>query len=48
MNTQLNNETGEWEEAIPEPYYYGLIEFLWKRVTLWRDGYGRKAQWVGW
>lgn len=46
MNQQLNKETGAWEEAVPEPYYYGLLQFLWKRVTGWRDGYGRKAQYI--
>lgn len=40
---QQNPETGEWEPAIPLPYYYGLIFWLWKRVTGWRDEYGRKA-----
>lgn len=45
---QLNPETGEWEEAIPLPYYYGLVQFLWKRLTGWRDNYGRKAQFIGW
>ncbi len=35
------------EEVVPEPYYYGLLEFLWKRFTGWEDSYGRKAQFIG-
>ena len=38
------NADGTWSPAIPEPYYYGLIPWLWKRLTGWRDEYGRKAQ----
>ena len=34
---------GEWYPAIPEPYPHGLFSFLWKRLTGWRDAYGRKA-----
>lgn len=41
--TQQNPVTGEWEEAIPLPFYYGLIPWLWLRLTGWRDEYGRKA-----
>jgi hypothetical protein len=41
---QFNTETGQWEEAIPLPYYYGLFPWIWKRLTGWRDEYGRKAQ----
>lgn len=37
-------ETGEWNEAIPEPYYYGFFPWLLKRATGYRDEYGRKAQ----
>ena len=43
MNSQ-QNENGEWVEAVPLPYYYGLFPWLWKRLTGWRDQYGRKAQ----
>lgn len=30
--------------AVPEPYYWGLFSWMWKRLTGWRDQYGRKAQ----
>ena len=39
----LNPATGRWEEAIPEPFSYGLFPWLWRRLTGWRDAYGRKA-----
>lgn len=42
--SKLNNETGQWEPAIPEPYYWGLPPWLWQRVTGYRDAYGRKAR----
>jgi len=45
---QLNPATGEWEETTPEPYYFGLVPFLWKRVIGWRDKQERKAQFIGW
>lgn len=32
-----------WEPAIPEPFSYGLFPWLWRRLTGWRDEYGRKA-----
>ena len=38
------NDDGTWSEAIPMPFYYGLFPWLWKRLTGWRDEYGRKAQ----
>lgn len=44
-------ETGEWVPAIPLPYPHGLIPWLWKRLTGWRDEYGRKAHlwtWGNW
>lgn len=41
---QFNPATGEWEPAIPAPMYWGLVPWLWKRLTGWRDQYGRKAQ----
>lgn len=44
MTEQFNSETGLWEPAIPEPFYWGLFPWLWKRMTGYRDEYGRKAQ----
>lgn len=41
---QLNPETGLWERAVPMPFYWGLFPWIWKRMTGWRDEYGRKAQ----
>jgi hypothetical protein len=34
--------------AIPEPFYYGFLPWLWKRLTGWRDAYGRPAQRMTW
>jgi hypothetical protein len=46
---QLNPHTGQWEPAIPMPYSYRLLPWLWKRLTGWRDAYGRKADlWKPW
>ena len=42
--SQYNPETGRWEPVIPLPYYYGLLPWAWKRLTGWRDEYGRKAE----
>lgn len=43
------NEAGEWEQAIPMQYSYRLLPWLWKRLTGWRDAYGRKADlWKPW
>lgn len=39
----LNPLTGRWETATPEPFSYGLFPWLWRRLTGWRDEYGRKA-----
>lgn len=39
-----NRETGQWEKAIPSPYYHGIFRWLWLRLTGYRDAYGRKAQ----
>ncbi len=39
---------GRWEPAVPLPFYYGLLPWLWKRLTGWRDSYGRPAQFLGW
>lgn len=44
----LSFENGKWVKTIPEPYYYGLVSFLYKRLTFWRDSHGRKAQFIGW
>ncbi len=40
---RVRGDDGNWYPAIPEPYYWGLLPFLWKRLTGWRDPYGRKA-----
>jgi len=42
------NPDGTWSEAIPLPFYYSLIPFLWLRLTGYKDNYGRKAQFIGW
>lgn len=42
----VETENG-WVEVIPEPFHWGLIPFLWKRLTGYRDAYGRKAQFIG-
>ena len=42
--TTLNQETGRWEKAIPEPYSWPLLPWAWRRLIGWRDEYGRKAQ----
>jgi len=39
-----NKSTGKWTPATPEPYAFGLISWAWKRLTGWRDAYGRKAK----
>jgi len=41
--TWLNNQTGQWEPAIPLPYYHSLFPWLWLRLIGYRDDYGRKA-----
>lgn len=44
-NPQSYNETkGQWEDAIPEPFYFGLFPWIKRRLTGWRDEHGRKAQ----
>ncbi|NNH59462.1 hypothetical protein HLI01_22260 [Rhizobium laguerreae] len=40
----FNNQSGEWEPAIPCPYYHALLPWLWLRLTGYRDAYGRPAQ----
>lgn len=42
------NEHGEYVPAIPEPFYYGLFPWIYRRLTGYRDEYGRKAQFIGW
>lgn len=37
-----------WPEAIPEPFYWGLIPWIYRRLTGWRDEYGRKAKLMPW
>ncbi len=44
MCQKRNPDTGRWEAAIPEPFYYGLFMWAWLRLTGWRDYYGRPAQ----
>ena len=46
-DSSFNKETGQWDEAIPLPFYYGLLPFLWLRLTRYRDSYGRKATFIG-
>lgn len=40
----FNQETGRYEDCVPEPFFYGFIPWLWLRLTGWRDEHGRKAQ----
>ncbi|MDP1702621.1 MAG: hypothetical protein Q8L53_16915 [Aestuariivirga sp.] len=44
MMYQFNQQTGKFEPAVPEPFYWGLLPWIWKRLTGYRDQYGRKAQ----
>lgn len=47
-NIKWNKEIGEWEPAVPLPYF-PFFPWLWKRLTGWRDSEGRKAELVwGW
>jgi|GEM_PF-7134346 len=46
MNSQQNKE-GSWEPAIPLPYYYKLLPFIFKKLTRWRDEYNRPAHFIG-
>lgn len=41
---QFDTETGLWVEEIPLPYYHMLFPWAYRRMTGWRDSYGRKAQ----
>lgn len=45
---QFNPETGQWEPSIPEPFAWGFFAWAWKRITGWRDEYGRKAELLPW
>ena len=45
MNTEYKD--GRYVEAVPLPYYWGLIPFLWKYLTGWRDSYGRGPAFIG-
>jgi hypothetical protein len=38
----------EYIDNLPLPFYWGLIPWLYRRLTGWRDEYGRKAQFIGW
>lgn len=42
-SVSTQDASGRWVEAIPEPFYWGLIPWIWKRLTGYRDAYGRKA-----
>lgn len=39
---------GQLVLALPEPFSWGLLPWLWRRLTGWRDQYGRSAQFIGW
>jgi hypothetical protein len=39
-----DTELGAWVESVPSPFYWGLFPWIWKRLTGYRDAYGRKAQ----
>lgn len=41
---QFNETTGLWEEAIPVRYPAPLLEWIWLRLTGWRDHWGRKPE----
>jgi len=50
MIRQYNTATEQWETVLPLPYYHSIIPGMWKRLTGWRDEYGRKAAitWAFW
>lgn len=33
---------------LPCQFYWGLLPYVWKRLTGWRDEYNRPAQFIGW
>ncbi len=39
-----DDTAGQWVDATPEPFYWGLFPWIWLRLTGWRDEYGRKDQ----
>ena len=43
-----NVSSSDGKPALPLPFYYGLIPWAWKRITRWRDSYGRKAHLIRW
>jgi len=48
MNTNCKKYiNGKWVDVIPLPFYWGLFPFIYKRITGWRDEYGRKAMFIG-
>jgi len=47
-DNQVRNPDCTWSEVIPEPIHWGLLPWLWKRLTGWRDEYGRPAQRLTW
>jgi hypothetical protein len=44
LEIQTYRHNGATFAILPEPFYFGLIPWAWKRLTRWRDPYGRKAQ----
>ncbi len=46
-STVMQLPDGRIVPAVPLPFSYGLFPWLWKRLTGWRDQYGRKAH-LGW
>lgn len=43
-NQSFNAVTGRWEDAVPLPFSFGLLPWIWLRLTGYRDPFGRKAQ----
>lgn len=48
MDVWTRDADGVYRPAIPEPFYFGLVPWLWRRLTGWRDEYGRPAHFIGW
>lgn len=44
----IRHPDGRLEPAIPEPFYWGLFPWIRRRLTGYRDAYGRKAVFIGW
>lgn len=42
--TRYDPITGKITSLVPEPFYWGFFPWVWKRITGYRDNYGRKAQ----